>query len=208
MERLTASSHFNLKGLVLLLGLFGSFILISLYPVSAIADNGYIDDLTRQSRVQAKMLGGSLKRVLITELNQNGAVGALEVCHSQAQPITDQHNNGGWEVRRTALKVRNPENQADEWETQVLTDFEAQIENGVKPELLEYSEVTAGEFRYMKAIPMGAVCSACHGHSIAPRLADAISSYYPEDQATGFDLGSLRGAFSIRTKLNSTVSAE
>jgi hypothetical protein len=49
----------------------------------------------------------------------------------------------------------------------------------------------------MKAIPVGQVCLTCHGSDIAPELRTEINTYYPEDMATGFELGELRGAFTI-----------
>jgi len=42
------------------------------------------------------------------------------------------------------------------------------------------------------------MCLACHGDNIAPEVTAAIRAHYPEDQATGFATGQLRGAFSIR----------
>ena len=49
----------------------------------------------------------------------------------------------------------------------------------------------------MKAIPAGAVCLTCHGNDIDPELKAQIDAFYPEDRATGFKLGALRGAFTI-----------
>jgi hypothetical protein len=49
----------------------------------------------------------------------------------------------------------------------------------------------------MRAIPTDALCLTCHGKTLAPDLAAAIARNYPGDQATGFELGQLRGAFSV-----------
>jgi hypothetical protein len=53
----------------------------------------------------------------------------------------------------------------------------------------------------MKAIPTGAVCLACHGETIAPPIAAKINELYPQDQATGFREGDLRGAFVVTKTL-------
>ena len=58
--------------------------------------------------------------------------------------------------------------------------------------------------RYMKAIPTGPQCVLCHGENIAPDLRETIQRLYPEDQATGFAPGELRGAFSVRVQLPAT----
>ncbi|MFN7177274.1 MAG: DUF3365 domain-containing protein, partial [Thermaurantiacus sp.] len=53
--------------------------------------------------------------------------------------------------------------------------------------------------RYMRAIPTAPQCLACHGpeEAIAPAVRAAIAERYPDDRATGFRAGELRGAFSI-----------
>jgi hypothetical protein len=49
----------------------------------------------------------------------------------------------------------------------------------------------------MKAIPTGAVCLACHGQTLAPEIQEALDTDYPHDRARGYELGQIRGAFSI-----------
>jgi len=52
-------------------------------------------------------------------------------------------------------------------------------------------------FRYMKAIPLGGVCSNCHGPVLKPEVVQKLDQYYPDDKARGFQVGDLRGAFTI-----------
>jgi hypothetical protein len=52
-------------------------------------------------------------------------------------------------------------------------------------------------YRYMKAIPTGEMCTQCYGRTIAPGVQAKLSDLYPQDHATGFLLGDLRGAVSI-----------
>lgn len=66
---------------------------------------------------------------------------------------------------------------------------------------LSHAEVVGGEFRMMKAIATGEPCLACHGKNIQPSLAAVIDVRYPEDEARGFALGELRGAFTLRRTL-------
>ena len=53
----------------------------------------------------------------------------------------------------------------------------------------------------MQAIPTGEVCLACHGTAIAPEITAALDEQYPDDQARGFSLGEIRGAFSLSKPL-------
>ena len=49
----------------------------------------------------------------------------------------------------------------------------------------------------MKAIGTQPVCTLCHGASIAPEGTAALDALYPEDRAREFEVGDIRGAFSI-----------
>jgi len=66
---------------------------------------------------------------------------------------------------------------------------------------MAYSEVVdvngSKEFRFMKAIPTGGACLACHGETLSPELAEKVKTLYPQDLATGFMLGDIRGAFVV-----------
>lgn len=57
------------------------------------------------------------------------------------------------------------------------------------------AERVNGELRLMKAIP---TAEACQGHAVESELAALIDEYYPDDQAQGFEVGDLRGAFTPR----------
>jgi mono/diheme cytochrome c family protein len=50
---------------------------------------------------------------------------------------------------------------------------------------------------YMRAIPTLDACLTCHGSDLAPEVAAKIAEVYPGDEATGFEVGDLRGAFSL-----------
>ena len=85
------------------------------------------------------------------------------------------------------------------WLDQVATHIGVNLE--IHAEDFNYGEFfnRGGQIerRYMRAIPMDAVCLTCHGAVLAPDLAAVIKSDYPDDQATGFEQGQLRGAFSV-----------
>jgi hypothetical protein len=42
------------------------------------------------------------------------------------------------------------------------------------------------------------MCLQCHGEALAPEVTQALAARYPDDRATGFREGQLRGALSIR----------
>ena len=54
----------------------------------------------------------------------------------------------------------------------------------------------------MKAIPTAAVCLKCHGTELTADVVDALNNAYPEDKATGYQEGDIRGAFVVVKDLN------
>jgi hypothetical protein len=155
-----------------------------------------------QSRQLATQLGGQLKGELSKAIAEGGPVAAINVCYLRAPEIAAQLSQAsGARVGRTALRVRNPSNAPDELERSVLEQFSADVGSGPVDRPLEaVFEIRRGdavERRYMRAIPTDALCLTCHGKVLAPELAAAIARDYPKDQATGFEQGQLRGAFSV-----------
>jgi hypothetical protein len=49
----------------------------------------------------------------------------------------------------------------------------------------------------MKPIVTAPLCLTCHGETLAPGVAAAVESRYPQDRAVGFAAGDLRGAFHV-----------
>jgi len=130
-------------------------------------------------------------------------VSAIPVCKTMAPSIAaDLSKARGLTAGRTALRVRNPKNTPDDFERGVLEEFAKKLAAGADPAALEHAETVtvngARVFRYMKAIPMAAEpCGACHATAIAPDVKAAIGKLYPQDQATGFKPGELRGAVTV-----------
>lgn len=131
-------------------------------------------------------------------MRQGGPAQAVAACQTLAPGIAEAHGQAGWRVGRTALKVRNPANAPDTWERQVLEDFARRAQAGEPLAGMQRAEVVDGEVRVMKPITTGAPCLACHGTQVEPQLARLIRERYPDDQATGFREGELRGAFTLR----------
>lgn len=152
-------------------------------------------------------LGSRLREQLTTAMQAGGPLAAVAACHERATPIADaiSGSNDGWEVGRTSLRVRNPDNAPDSWERTVLEAFDKRRAAGEDPATIEQQAViTVGEqrfYRYMKAIPAADACLLCHGSTIAPELQARIGSLYPDDRATGYNAGDLRGAFTLTRRI-------
>jgi hypothetical protein len=181
--------------------LVGAFVPVLLSTRAASAEPT-VADRAAQSRKAVQNFADRLKGELVAAMKAGGPEAAIGVCFLTAPAIAkDVSQATGWSVGRTALKVRNPMNAPDAWERAVLEDFVIRAKKGSDLKALEHYEVTTHEdkrvFRYMKAIPTGKVCLTCHGSNLNAGLYEKIKEYYQDDQATGFKLGELRGAFTI-----------
>ena len=163
-----------------------------------------VQEKIKEARLHAKALGGALKSRLQQAIQSGGLEAGVNECQLEAAPIALALSQNGWEVGRTALKVRNPNNAADQWEREQLAWFsqlltKAKQDNLAPKRPLETYQYDSesGKFRYMMAIEQGQVCMACHGANVAPSVKQSILKHYPNDQATGFELGELRGAFTL-----------
>lgn len=162
------------------------------------------EERIEQSRGIVKSFMGELKHQLKSTLKQDGPVAALKVCNVSAPSIAKKQSDlHGFDVARTSLKFRNPNNAPDAWEEKVLLLFEQRKADGEAIKDLEHSEIVSvnGQqwFRYMKAISTAEKpCLLCHGDHLKPEIAATIDELYPTDKARGYKAGDIRGAFTLR----------
>ena len=53
----------------------------------------------------------------------------------------------------------------------------------------------SGRIGYVEPIILQPMCTTCHGESLSEPVATQIAELYPDDAATGFREGDLRGVF-------------
>lgn len=152
-----------------------------------------------EGRSIARQFGAELKGALQRALEEQGPVAAINVCRDQAPLIAAKlSRDKGAIVSRTSLKVRNVRSAARSWQRARLESFDRKLADGANTDTLEHFEFQAdGSARYLKAIVTAPMCTLCHGESLSPEIRRALSEHYPQDRATGFKPGDLRGAFSI-----------
>ena len=122
----------------------------------------------------------------------------------QAPAIAESLSTDGWTVARKSTKNRNPNNKPDDWEAEKIAQLLDMIRNTESIDNVTFSTSKDGQFRFAKAIKVAPVCLNCHGQTIAPEVKQALSEHYPNDLATGYRLGDLRGIFSITKTLETS----
>ena len=181
--------------------------IIGVTAVSAHADSS--TDAAVKAQLQdykatMQAFGKTLKGELQTAMKEGGPMAAVQVCNQRAPEIAaDLSEESGYTLRRTSLKPRATE--PTDWERKVMQDFEERKVSGTPVGEIAWHEVTEvdGEkqLRFMKAIGTEGVCLTCHGQDVDPKLKAEIDRLYPDDQATGFAEGDIRGAVSITAAL-------
>lgn len=154
-----------------------------------------------------KAFGGSLKSALKKAMKEGGPINALKICNTEAMPITKRvAEEHGAILSRVSLKNRNPDNVPNAWQKKVLEDFDARFAKGESVKKMAFSEIVENDgkkqLRFMKALPTGGKCLECHGSSIDADVSAKLAELYPEDKATGYEKGQVRGAVVVLTDLD------
>lgn len=148
----------------------------------------------------AKLAGKSLQKSLQNAIKEGGLEYAINFCNVEAIPITDSVSEyESVKIRRLAMKYRNPLNMPDSTEEELLFAYADELAEGQKLHSIIRPN-TDGNPVYYSPILMGALCLNCHGKvskTINAELYDIIQDLYPQDKATGFEEGQLRGMWAI-----------
>lgn len=138
---------------------------------------------------------------LQTAMASGGVTNALPFCSLTASPLTasiaDKH---GVKLRRVTHKARVPKDKTNPEESAVLDRFRSSLESGVTPSPWVTNLQPGVVTFFAPIIITNALCLKCHGQpgqDIAPDALAVIRKLYPQDEATGFKLGDLRGAWRI-----------
>ena len=160
----------------------------------------YADETTykKEGIGYIKMLGGALKKELKRHLKHDpSGLEALAFCSGSAERITQEVNAKlpkGVRVYRTALKVRNAKaNTPDKTDIEVMKSYEKAISEGKAIDKEIRIVDTNDHVRVYKPLVTKPVCLKCHGSALDPKVAEGIKHAYPDDKATGFKVGDLRG---------------
>ncbi|MDP1660208.1 MAG: DUF3365 domain-containing protein [Methylotenera sp.] len=165
----------------------------------------YLDESRNTAMEFRKKLMGVQK----AQLESVGAENAIPVCKVVAPAMAAEYSKDGRELKRVSLKARNKLlGTPDAWEKEVLVGFDKAQREGKPVDSMEVSTVSKDAdgrwFRYMKAIPTQPQCLQCHGKpdDISAGMKALLAKEYLEDKAIGYSVGEIRGAISIKRKLD------
>lgn len=172
-----------------------------------------IEPALKEARKVTADLTDKVRSLLMKELEKGGYEGAVDVCANVAQKITrDFNKQTGHYVRRISLGYRNLNDQPDDYERRLLETFDRQ--NRQKKLESEHYEIVSENgrdyLRYMKPVVAGKMCLNCHGQpdEIMPRVRAILQRHYPDDKATGYHEGDVRGAISVKIDLTAKAGKQ
>ena len=164
-----------------------------------------VEPWVADARAAASSMPPKLLAVLQPAIKERGPAGAIDVCSKEAPKLAKAASEQtGWQIRRVSLKNRNPKAVPDAWERATLESFDKAQAAGVDPAMLERAEVVVenGQSvrRYMRALPVQQACLQCHGTAdkLGAGVAQKLTQLYPNDKGTGYTLGQIRGAMTLR----------
>lgn len=139
---------------------------------------------------------------LQTAIQQGGVSNALPFCSLVASPLmAGLATKHSVTLRRVTHKARNPAAIANADEVAILKQFEAALPASTNPPPSIVTNFVAGTATFFAPIMLSReLCLQCHGKpgkDIAPENLAVIQRLYPHDEATGFKLGDLRGAWRV-----------
>lgn len=157
-------------------------------------------DAPGRAKQAAMAFATTLKGQLKQQIKTQGLVSAIGFCHQEAPKIaTAVGQKYQVSLGRVPVpgRIRNPANAPAGWQAGVVERFAGRAGAGEDIASLvsmQTESLPAGvAARFARAIPVEEGCLACHGKTVKPEIAAALREHYPNDQATGFSAGELRG---------------
>lgn len=149
-----------------------------------------IPDSPREHALAAKeALFKKLSARLMEAMGNGGPAAAIEVCSREAPRIAERVGQEfGVKIGRTSFRLRNPQNAPPDWVTPLIED---------RPKEAKFVDLPEKHTGALLPIMLKVQCLACHGpkDQIGDDVQRQLAKLYPDDQATGFQEGDLRGWF-------------
>jgi len=156
--------------------------------VTIVADSEPTEQQRAELLAAKDALFQRLSGKLMSAMSQ-GPAEAIAVCQKEATKIAMAvGEEQGVKIGRVGVRLRNPQNMGPAWAAPMIN---------TKNETPVFANLSNGSAAALLPIKLQAQCLMCHGpkEQIAPVIQDQLTKLYPDDKATGFYEGELRGWF-------------
>jgi hypothetical protein len=163
-------------------------------------------DIINRTRKLGDSITKQVTAVFMGKISEKYAEGgykaAAEFCSMKAYPLTDSlANEYKIFLKRVSNKNRNPDNVPSNLEKQVLEAYEYSIEQGDEIGANVQFMRSGDSILYNKPIRIPSeLCLNCHGSpgQISEEVQAILKKEYPNDKATDYKVGDLRGMWSLK----------
>jgi len=166
-------------------------------PPATAGDGKQPDPRLARATAAGGALQGQLKEALTAALARGGPVAAIDVCATTAPAIAKALSVDGLTVGRTSTKLRNAANVTPTW---VAPHLERWAKLPAAERGPHQQHLDDGRFAWAAPITAQPLCLTCHGTAVADDVKAAIAARYPQDTATGYAEGDLRGAVWVEVR--------
>jgi len=161
---------------------------------------------TEIATTSQKTLGMQLKNAVLN----GGVEHAISFCNiNVGDLIATLENERQVQIRRTSKNYRNPENKPDSIELALLEAYQYNLENDLEV-TDNVQKIGQDQLLFTRPILVSSnLCLQCHGkelEQIDANTLQVISELYTEDKATNYEIGDLRGMWSIRMSRKNIVN--
>jgi hypothetical protein len=146
----------------------------------------------QKAKAAQMALGSTLMKTLKAAVAEQDYGAGIAACQGAAPVVAEEvAKHQGVAIGRTSFKVRNPNNAPPAW-------AQAFVDQRVDHEVVLRGP--DGQIRVLSPIKVAEPCLTCHGSAeqIPSEVKAKLTELYPEDQATGFAAGDLRGWFWVQ----------
>jgi len=157
--------------------------------VSIVEGSVPTEEQKKQLTAAKEALFTELSGRLVEVMSSQGPVAAIGVCKKEATEIAARvGKDQGVQIGRIGVRLRNPDNTAPSWATPLTN---------AKTGTPTFATLSNGHAAALLPIKLQSQCLMCHGpkEQIPQAVGDQLAKLYPDDEATGFQEGDLRGWF-------------
>lgn len=153
-------------------------------------------ELTKEIADKAK---AELGKNLLSAIQSQGTLGAISFCNERAIPLTQEISKQlGYKLKRVSDKPRNPLNEANPEEKQIIELFKIQLKSGQPFKNITRENIELKQGFY--PIVTNQMCLQCHGtigKDISATVYSKIQELYPKDKAIGYSENEIRGLWVV-----------
>ena len=156
------------------------------------AERNFVKTAAQKVGLFKAALGAELKAAL----TQGGAAHAIGVCADKAPAIAEKMSDERLSIRRVGTRVRNTKTNTPS------SAMRAVLQTLTREKPVHVGMIDGKEAAVHALFIDKPVCVSCHGDkaSMAPAVLSALAERYPDDAATGYAMGQLRGAVVVERR--------